>query len=155
MKRANTARFYNSANGDMWFLGRDPATGLAFVRHEANIPSSGQVTDMDIGAFLSEPRHPQHEALLRLIGGLIPDRRQTGADDDHSFVDTGKEWSDAELFELGNLLVRGLSIEEIARLLRRDHGEVQDKVVETGRACRYRVFEKISLGPMPDAMEPT
>jgi hypothetical protein len=34
------------------------------------------------------------------------------------------------------MLARGLSIEEIARLLRRDHGEVQDKVVEVGRACR-------------------
>jgi DNA-directed RNA polymerase specialized sigma24 family protein len=32
--------------------------------------------------------------------------------------------------------VRGLSIEEIARVLGRDHGEVQDKVVEIGRACR-------------------
>jgi hypothetical protein len=103
----------------MWFLGRDPATGLAFVRHEANTPSGGQVTNMDIGTFLSEPRHPQHEALLRLIGGLIPDRRQTGTHDNHSVVDTGKEWSNAELFELGNMLVKGLSIEEIARLLRR------------------------------------
>jgi hypothetical protein len=136
MKRANTTQLYRSPNGDMWFLGRDPATGLAFVRHEANIPSGGQMTNMDIGTFLSEPRHPQHKALLRLIGGLIPDRRQTGADDNHSVVDTGKEWSDAELFELGNMLVKGLSIEEIARLLRRDHGEVQDKVVEIGRECR-------------------
>jgi DNA-directed RNA polymerase specialized sigma24 family protein len=34
------------------------------------------------------------------------------------------------------MLVRGLSIEEIARVLGRDHGEVQDKVVEIGRACR-------------------
>ena len=41
-----------------------------------------------------------------------------------------------ELNELGNMLVRGLPMEEIARLLRRDHGEVQDKVVEIGRACR-------------------
>jgi hypothetical protein len=51
-------------------------------------------------------------------------------------VNTGREWSDGELNELGNMLVRGLSIEEIARLLRRDHSEVQDKVVEIGRACR-------------------
>jgi hypothetical protein len=34
------------------------------------------------------------------------------------------------------MLVRGLSIEEIARLLRRDHREVRDKVAEVGRACR-------------------
>jgi hypothetical protein len=34
------------------------------------------------------------------------------------------------------MLVRGLSIDEIARHLRRDHSDVQDKVVEIGRACR-------------------
>lgn len=51
-------------------------------------------------------------------------------------MNTGREWSDAELNEVGDMLVRGLSIEEIARRLRRDHGEVQDKVVEVGRACR-------------------
>jgi len=34
------------------------------------------------------------------------------------------------------MLIRGLSIEEIARLLRRDHGDVQDIVVEIGRARR-------------------
>ena len=32
----------------------------------------------------------------------------------------GREWSDAELYEFGGMLVRGLSIEEIACLLRRD-----------------------------------
>jgi hypothetical protein len=51
-------------------------------------------------------------------------------------VNTAREWSGAELTELGNMLVRGLSMEEVARLLRRDHGDVQDKVVEVGRACR-------------------
>jgi hypothetical protein len=51
-------------------------------------------------------------------------------------VNTGREWSDEELNELGNMLARGLSIEEIARSLRRDHGEVRDKVAEIGRACR-------------------
>jgi hypothetical protein len=34
------------------------------------------------------------------------------------------------------MLVRGLSIEEIARRLRRDHGDVRDKVVEVGREGR-------------------
>lgn len=42
-------------------------------------------------------------------------------------ADNGREWSDAELTELGNMLVRGLSIEEIARLMRRDHREVRDR----------------------------
>jgi len=57
-------------------------------------------------------------------------------EDEPPAADTGREWSDAELTELGNLLVRGLSTEEIARLLRRDLGEVLDKVVEIGRICR-------------------
>jgi hypothetical protein len=38
--------------------------------------------------------------------------------------------------DLSGLLIGGLSIPEIARLLRRDHSEVRDKVVEIGRACR-------------------
>jgi hypothetical protein len=36
------------------------------------------------------------------------------------------------------MLARGFSIEEIAQLLRRDHADIRDKVVEVGRACRYR-----------------
>ena len=53
-----------------------------------------------------------------------------------SFMSGMDEWSDAELTELGTMLVRGLSMDEIARLPRRDHGEVRDKVVDIGRACR-------------------
>lgn len=64
------------------------------------------------------------------------DPQGTDADAEPSAVNTAREWLDAELTELGNMLVRGLSMEEIARLLRRDHGDVQDKVVEVGRACR-------------------
>jgi hypothetical protein len=48
-------------------------------------------------------------------------------------VDARGEWSDAELKELGNMLVRGLSIEEITRRLRRDLGEVRDKIVSVAR----------------------
>ena len=43
---------------------------------------------------------------------------------------TGREWSDGELNELGNMLLSCLSIEEIARLLSRDQREVRDKVAE-------------------------
>ncbi len=43
----------------------NPATGWAFVRHQANALSGGQVTDMELGEFLSGERHPEHEALLR------------------------------------------------------------------------------------------
>ena len=86
--------------------------------------------------FLSGPRNPEHEALLRLIGASILDPHGAEADGEVAAVNTRREWSGGELNELGEMLVRGLSIEEIARRLRRDHGEVQDKVVEIGRACR-------------------
>ena len=129
-------QLYRSPNGGSWSLARDPATGSAFVRHQANAPSGGQVTDIKIGAFLSGPRNPEHEALFRLIGASILYPRGAEADDEPAAVNTRREWSDGELNELGNLLVRGLPMEEIARLLRRDHSEVQDKVVEIGRACR-------------------
>jgi hypothetical protein len=58
------------------------------------------------------------------------------SDADRAEAKAGREWSDGELNELGNMLVRDLSIEEIAHLLGRDHGDVQDKVVEIGRTCR-------------------
>jgi hypothetical protein len=37
-------------------------------RQEPNAPSGGQVSDLDIGSFLSRrPLNPEHQALLRLI----------------------------------------------------------------------------------------
>ena len=135
---AEMRQLYRSPNGDSWFLVRDPATGSAFVRHQANAPSDGQVTDIDLGAFLSGPASPEHEALLRLIGASIFNPWGAEADDEPLAVNTGREWSDVEMNALGEMLVRGVSIEEIARRLRRDHGDVQNKVVEIGRACRMR-----------------
>ena len=134
-------QLYRSPNGDIWSLARDPAMGSAFVRHQANTPSGGQVTDIELGAFLSGPRNPEHEALLRLIGGSILDPQGVEMEDELPVVKPRREWSDAELKKLGDMLVGDLSIEEIARLLRRDKVEVRDKVVEVGRAC---------LGAPPD-----
>jgi hypothetical protein len=94
------------------------------------------VTDVELGAFLSGPRNPEHDALLRLIGASILDPHGAEAGDEPAAVNTRREWSDGELIELGNMLVRGVPIEEIARLLRRDQREVRDKVAEVGRACR-------------------
>lgn len=128
-------QLYRSPNGDTWFLARDPRTGLAFVRHQANASSGGQVTDVEIGAFLCGPRHPEQAALLRLIGALTVDPHGAEVDDEPAAA-TGREWSDQELNELGNMLLRGLSMEEIARRLRRDHREVREKIVEVGHACR-------------------
>jgi hypothetical protein len=129
-------QLYLSPSGDIWFLARDPITGLAFVRHQANAASGGQVTDIEIGDFLSGPLHPEQEALRRVIGASIVDPQSTVVEDEQPAVNPEREWSDAELTQLGNLLVRGLSIEEIAQFLGRDHGEVRGKVAEVGRACR-------------------
>jgi hypothetical protein len=137
-QRAKARQLYRSPNGDTWFLARDPATGSAFVRHQANAPSGGQVTDVDLGAFLSGPGSPEHDALLRLIGASILNPRGAEADDEPLAVNTGREWSDAEMNALGEMLVRGVSMDEIARRLRRDKVEVRDRVVELGRACPSR-----------------
>ena len=136
LQRAEMRQLYRSPNGDSWFFVRDPVAGTAFVRHQANAPSGGQVNDIELGAFLSGPRNPEHEALLRLIGASILDPQGAEADGGAAEVTTRREWSDGELNEMGNLLVRGVPMEEIARLLRRDHGEVRDKIAEVGRACR-------------------
>jgi hypothetical protein len=64
--------FYSSPNGDRWLLCRDVHDGSLFVRHEANAASGGYTSDIEIGDFLvRSPRHPEHDALLRLIGTLI------------------------------------------------------------------------------------
>ena len=64
--------FYRSSNGDRWLLGRDVQSGSLFVRHEANAASGGHTTDVGIGYFLTcSPQHPEHDALLRLIGTLV------------------------------------------------------------------------------------
>ncbi len=135
MKHETTTQLYRSPNGDTWFLVRGPATGGAFVRHQANIPSGGQVTDVPIDVFLSGPRNPEHEALLHLIGIPISDTHGP-ADVEGAIENNGREWSDAELSELENLFLCEISIKEIARLLGRDRADVQDKVVEIGRSCR-------------------
>ena len=41
------------------------------------------MTDVELGAFLSGPRNPEHEALLRLIGTSILDPQAAEVDDDH------------------------------------------------------------------------
>ena len=138
-RRTNERRMeqlYRSPNGDTWFLAHDPATGSAFVRHQANASSGGQVTDVEIDEFLGGPQNPERDALLRVIGASMVNPQVAEAEDELSTVNARREWSDTELKELGNMLLRGLSIEEIARRLHRDQIEVRDKVAEVGRACR-------------------
>jgi hypothetical protein len=73
-------QLYRSSNGDRWLLIRDPATGRVFVRHEANLASGGQVTDTEIGHFLTEGgTGPEKQELLRLIGSLVKDTERPSA----------------------------------------------------------------------------
>ena len=63
---------YRSPNGDTWFLGREPIDGRAFVIHQPNAPSGGQLSHIQLGAFLhGDAKGPEHQALLRLIGTLV------------------------------------------------------------------------------------
>ncbi len=69
---AEKRELYSSPNGDRWFLCRDPATANVLITHEANSPSGGHLTDIEIGGFLSGgQRNPEHQALLHLIGTLV------------------------------------------------------------------------------------
>jgi hypothetical protein len=64
--------FAFSSNGDRWSLGRDEKTGVAHVVHQANQPSGGVVTHIELGAFLSRgPSAPEMLGLLKLIGTLV------------------------------------------------------------------------------------
>ena len=74
-----TREIYRSANGDRWLLAIDSDTGRVFVRHEPNLPSGGQVADIEIGAFLiAAGNGPEKQELLRLIGTLVRARMPRG-----------------------------------------------------------------------------
>ena len=75
MMPVETRELYGSPNGDRWLLGRDPVAGRVFVRHEANAPSGGQVTDIDIGDFLSRGSGKQRSKI-----GARTQRRTLKAD---------------------------------------------------------------------------
>jgi hypothetical protein len=63
---------YHSANGDRWSLVREQGRDHVSVRHEPNLASGGTVSIMDLSHFLGQPgQGPQHQALLRLIAGLV------------------------------------------------------------------------------------
>jgi hypothetical protein len=64
----STEVFYSSANGDRWQLVKNAETGHFAIRHEPNLASGGQVSEVDIADFLSRSGHsPQAEALQVLL----------------------------------------------------------------------------------------
>lgn len=74
---------YASPNGDRWYLARYPESARVFVQHEPSRASGGRVSQIEIGAFLSQASHgPEHQALQRLIGTLVPDHHWEHADND-------------------------------------------------------------------------
>ncbi len=63
---AKARKLYSSSNGDRWYLVQD-ASGEVYVRHEANAEAGGTVAHIELGAFLSEGRRPEHQELRALI----------------------------------------------------------------------------------------
>jgi hypothetical protein len=45
--------FYQSSNGDRWYLSEDPTTGSEAIKHVGNPESGGQFTYVDIESFLA------------------------------------------------------------------------------------------------------
>jgi hypothetical protein len=64
----STEVFYSSSNGDRWQLVHNGETGRYTVRHEPNLSSGGQVSEVSIPEFLSRSgRSPQAEALQKVL----------------------------------------------------------------------------------------
>jgi hypothetical protein len=74
LNRMTAKVLYESPNGDIWRLVRDPQSGGALVEHQPNASSGGRTSRTDIGQFLrAGGRGPEHQALLALIGTLVDD----------------------------------------------------------------------------------
>src|SRR5215813_14205448 len=82
------------------------------------VASGGQVTEIDLDAFLSGPRNHEQDALLRLIGTLILDPHGAVMTDSPTWIPAGSGGM-RSCASLADMLPRGLSIEEVARLLLR------------------------------------
>jgi hypothetical protein len=58
---------YESSNGDVWVLARDPASEMPTVKHQPNASAGGPTSYTDIGKFLRVGAGgPEHQALLSL-----------------------------------------------------------------------------------------
>jgi hypothetical protein len=70
MNDIRTTGLYTSPNGDRWHLCKD-ASDRVFVLHQANIPSGGHTSQIELGDFLRKGYGPEQQALIRMIGTLI------------------------------------------------------------------------------------
>jgi len=65
---ASSEQFYESSNGDLWCLTRDPASERPAVMHRPNARSGRKISYIDVDKFLQEsPDDPQHQALKQLM----------------------------------------------------------------------------------------
>ena len=53
MNVTQTRELYSSPNGDRWYLGKD-ASDRVFVLHQANVPSGGQISKIELSASSPE-----------------------------------------------------------------------------------------------------
>jgi hypothetical protein len=75
----STATFYSSSNGDRWQLVADVGTGHQAVRHEPNLSSGGQASEVSVPEFLSSNGNtPQGEALR----AMLAEKGQTDMEDE-------------------------------------------------------------------------
>jgi hypothetical protein len=70
MTATRTRELYSSPNGDRWHLCKD-ASGRVFVLHQPNIPSGGQISQIELRDFLARGYGPEQQALLQMIGTLV------------------------------------------------------------------------------------
>jgi hypothetical protein len=70
MNATQTRELYSSPNGDRWYLCKD-ASDKVFVLHQANMPSGGQISQIELRDFLTRGYGPEQQALLQIIGTLV------------------------------------------------------------------------------------
>ena len=54
--------FYESSNGNVWYLSEDPATGLLAIKHVANAQAGGHISFLDVESFIRSGNGPEHQA---------------------------------------------------------------------------------------------
>jgi hypothetical protein len=70
MNNIRTKELYSSPNGDRWHLCSD-GSGRVFIAHQANLPSGGRISRIELADFLSRGYGPEQQSLLHLIGTLM------------------------------------------------------------------------------------
>jgi hypothetical protein len=93
MNDIRSKELYSSPNGDRWHLCRD-GTGRLFIAHQANLPSGGHISRIELADFLARGYGPEQQSLLKLIGALLdPAPAQlVGGEGDPGLSLTGGGW---------------------------------------------------------------